>query len=584
MLRPPPVSLRSDLSILACGRTGRPLVSSMDHHAGDQASRVAKRLGFRHENGGSYSIRWALGKLTPGCVRRFPAAHRGRSSHTKGGRSDTVSLRHITLRPSPDPFFYYPTSFDHRPSSAGSHSLSGCAFELSHRAIQQSYDPICCNGHGSTADDCDELAWSRTGAAAVRSRDARLSASRQRHNQELLTLVDGLAFKIYPKGYWQLSWTLNAINVTCFLSVTLALRAYRSQQNPIPFWLFKLEHRPYRVKRIFKASRKSVGSPRDHDDRDIKSGQTPASLVSTQEEGEVRMGRFITASCVNCHLLLTSAYVLLLCLKVTESYIVRGPLASLRFSIRACWTCSCCWPSFLPPIFAAFGYIALLLPNVPPWLWNGTIVLVYLGILVIGLLCKISIAMSASKISQYRLYMYQVALHPDVGGLLNELGAFFTSSMPSMDEALRMVLLNIAKISYRESLIHKTWQQIMNGVVMLGGYALTISYLVILVTLSRRVAKELVQLRQSPPSHFDNNPPAPTDDFGLTNWPHHLSTFQHACPVVTFCARQTSRTAVTGTAFRCMQERERLLRPLRQIGRFRLHLSITPRRTHALRS
>ncbi|EST09221.2 hypothetical protein PSEUBRA_001174 [Kalmanozyma brasiliensis GHG001] len=321
--------------------------------------------------------------------------------------------------------------------------------------------------------------------------------------REMLTFVDALALKIYPKGYWQLTWTLNAINLFCFFSVTLALRTYRSHKSPTPFWLFKLEHRPYRVKRTLSSKKPAEAQKRG--EQAIRLGSTTTSPGKLQTSDHMRMGRFITASCVNCHLLFTSAYVILLCLQVIESYLARGAFAAPPLLEPALLDTFMLFAIYSTAYFAAIGYIALLLPNVPPWMWNSTVVLYYVGAVVIGLTCKFSIASSLSRINAFRVGVHEgFALLPGFDELLNY-------GIPRVDETARILLLNIVKEAYKESLCCKKWQQCIHVLVVLNGYTLALGYLVILVLLSRRVAKELAQLRKSPSSHYVDKDAAPMD-------------------------------------------------------------------------
>lgn len=205
---------------------------------------------------------------------------------------------------------------------------------------------------------------------------------------------------------------------------------------------------------------------------------------------ELRTGWFITASCINCHLVLTSAYVLILFVQVLQSYTTRhgtSPPPLLDPGILAAFML---FAIFSIAYFAAIGYMALLLPNVPPWLWNTSVVAIYVQVIFLGLMSMTMIASSGSKLASHRNYMHLArAALPSFGVRFGEAGV--------VDEAAEAVMMGIARLAYVESLEMKKWQQIAQGLVALGGFALAVVYLGILVLLARRVAKELVQLRSS---------------------------------------------------------------------------------------
>ncbi|GAC95930.1 potential glutaredoxin [Pseudozyma hubeiensis SY62] len=325
--------------------------------------------------------------------------------------------------------------------------------------------------------------------------------------QELTTLIDALALKIYPKGYWQLTWTLNAINLATFFSVAVALRKYRSRNNTVPFWLFKLEHRPYHVHQVNQVKRwLKVSFHRRFLTRTSPStciveadgpqlGTSGGSRAQVRKEDQPRMGWFITASCVNCHLILTSIYVILLGLQVVESYLIRVPIAPAALFEPAMLENIMLLSIFSTAYFSALGYIALLLPFAPPWFWNGTVVLLYVQALALGLSAGTKVALASVKLDEYRTFVYeavQVLSHYDTALDIRQ------ATSPS-------ILIGIAKDAYSESLNLKKWQVIYSELVALAGYIITVSYAGILACLIRIVAKELVQLRGRHTPHSEVN-------------------------------------------------------------------------------
>ena len=336
-------------------------------------------------------------------------------------------------------------------------------------------------------------------------------------NQDLVTFADALALKIYPRGYWQIELALNVVNILAFLCVAVALRAYRSRKSPAPFWLFKLERRPYRVKRCLKASgamastsgagsldvqhyawftrwqkiifgRGRAKAPTSLD-KDVVDGRSQSPTGTGDEE--VRMGWFFTASCINCHLVLTGTYVVLLFAESIQSFMVRGATSNPPLFDPGALETLMIFALFSTAYFAAIGYIALLLPNVPPWLWNGTVIGIYVQTIVIGLLSMTEVAVSASKISVYRTYMHLAYVSmPSIGDAISKNNVL-------VQAGIKLTLFEIAKEAHKESLNFQMWQQIAHGLVAVGGFALALVYLVILAVLCRKVAKELDQLRSS---------------------------------------------------------------------------------------
>ncbi|SPO24027.1 uncharacterized protein UTRI_03431_B [Ustilago trichophora] len=347
---------------------------------------------------------------------------------------------------------------------------------------------------------------------------------------EVLMLVDSLALKTLPRGYWQLSWATSSLNLTIFFLIAIAMRSYRSRKTPVPLWLFKLESRPYRVKRTNKSSKTTnersssmgIGASLDRD-RDCSSTSPPSEhrhgfkarlgslfncspstaarvsdekpqSTSEEEQGgeEIRMGKFITASCVNCHLVLTSAYVVLLFLKVAEAYTTREassapPLLSPGI-LEAFMTAAI----FSTAYFAALGYIAILLPNVPPWMWNSSVITNYVATMTIGLFTISKIALSASYINGYRqLVWFELVYLPSL------VHPVATESL-ARERPAGEVAMKLARVAYQEALRQRIWLQCSHGLIALGGITLAIIYLVILVTLSRKVAMELNQIRNAP--------------------------------------------------------------------------------------
>ncbi|KAJ9474370.1 LOW QUALITY PROTEIN: putative glutaredoxin [Pseudozyma hubeiensis] len=337
---------------------------------------------------------------------------------------------------------------------------------------------------------------------------------------ELTTLIDALALKIYPKGYWQLTWTLNAINLATFFAVAIALRAYCSRNNAVPFWLFRLEYRPYQVhqvnqvKRWLKASFRKRFPTRASPSSCIvetggpRLGTSDDSREQIRKEDEPRMGWFITASCVNCHLVLTGAYVILLALQVIESYLIRIPIAPPALFEPAMLECFMLLSIFSTAYFSALGYIALLLPFAPPWFWNGTVVLLYVQALALGLSSGSKVALASVKLDEYRTFVFEairVLSHYD----------------PSLDVRLATspnILIGIAKDAYSESLNLKRWEVIYSELIALAGYIITVSYAGILACLVRIVAKELVQLRsrRSPQTQVNAKVTSKPDGFSIS--------------------------------------------------------------------
>ncbi|TKY85553.1 hypothetical protein EX895_005715 [Sporisorium graminicola] len=343
---------------------------------------------------------------------------------------------------------------------------------------------------------------------------------------EMLTLVDALALKMYPKGFWQLTWSMNAVNLASFLLVTVALRAYRSRKNPVPFWLVRLEQRPYRIKRkvvpcvgsspahgvdigsnalpthssdvsprsthwIVQKWERLLGRRRStisiNGEKGVASG--PTHTIETTDE-EMRMGWFITASCVNCHLLFTSTYVLVLAVRTLQSHTTRLGTSPPALLDPGGLDCIMIAAIFSTAYFAAIGYMALLLPNVPPWLWNSSVVLIYTQVIVVGGMSTLMIASSGSKITSHRSFLHLArAVLPSFGVEFGEQG--------ELEQVAGAVLMGIARLAWAESMRMKMWQQLAQGLVALGGFALALVYLAILVLLARRVAKELVELRSS---------------------------------------------------------------------------------------
>ncbi|SYW76748.1 uncharacterized protein UBRO2_01585 [Ustilago bromivora] len=338
--------------------------------------------------------------------------------------------------------------------------------------------------------------------------------------QQVMTLMDSLALKIHPEGYWQLSWVTSVSNVIIFLFIAMAMRIYRSQKSPVPLWLFKLEQRPYKVwrrrksksnpnrkARFWKPFRSSIPNATSAPEK--ATATTDASNTDRGEESETQMGSFITASCVNCHLVLTSGYVLLFFVRVIEGYVTRdafdSPPLIEPFMIDAVMQAAI----FSTAYFAALGYIAILLPNIPPWIWNNTVISVYATTILVGLVCLISIAASASKINYYRTLVYND---------LFTLPSLF-NSISTMEGTVNSAAIQLARAAYKEAMDQRVWFLGAHGLVSIGGILLSLAYLLIFVTLTKKVAGELVQLRHEPPQDRGHALSSEVGNNVVTTWP-----------------------------------------------------------------
>ncbi|KAJ1595453.1 hypothetical protein NDA14_006094 [Ustilago hordei] len=338
--------------------------------------------------------------------------------------------------------------------------------------------------------------------------------------QQVMTLMDSLALKIHPEGYWHLSWVTSVSNVIIFLFIAMAMRIYRSQKSPVPLWLFKLEQRPYKVwrrrksnsnpnrkARFWKPFRSSIANATSAAEK--ATATTDASNTDRGEESETRMGSFITASCVNCHLVLTSGYVLLFFVRVIEGYVTRdasdSPPLIEPFMIDAAMQAAI----FSTAYFAALGYIAILLPNIPPWIWNNTVISVYATTILVGLVCLISIAASASKINYYRTLAYND---------LFTLPSLF-NSISTVEGTINSAAIQIARVAYKEAMDQRVWLLGAHGLVSIGGILLSLAYLLIFVTLTKKVAGELVQLRHEPPQGRGHALSSQVGNNVVTTWP-----------------------------------------------------------------
>ena len=375
--------------------------------------------------------------------------------------------------------------------------------------------------------------------------------------EEVMTLVDSLALKVYPKGYWQISWTTSALNLIIFFSIAIGMRFYRSRKSPVPLWLFRLERRPVRFKDHMEVPSRSCCTPKRHRTESADAEHSSTSIciphapapqtrgtsfslqrfkyfwqskashalssdkdstssglgVADGTDDQVQMGSFITASCVNCHFVLTGAYVLLLFFKVVESWMIRNaydppPLLDpgfLEILMHAAIFSTGC--------FAALGYIAILLPNVSPGLWNSGVISLYSVPFFSGLVALSKVAVSASKITFYRTLVYnELFSFPLIDGSRQ-------GNRPVADAPASLVALELAKAVYGEALNQRFWLLFAHGIIAVGGILLALSYLVILVMLTRKVALEIVQLRNVPSREHTQPPTAPFKVNTVTTWP-----------------------------------------------------------------
>ncbi len=384
---------------------------------------------------------------------------------------------------------------------------------------------------------------------------------------DVMMLVDALALRIYPTGYWQVSWATSTANVIIFLLIAIALRAYRFRKTPVPLWLLRIEKRPVTVLRGKLGALLQIGTststkckPTSSDQLSSRSAETESqsgglrrriiSLFRTgevshaktiekdiaitsgnssstlqAEEGEVRKGRFITASCVNCHLVLTGGYVIMLFMKTIVSYDSRQadqPLPLLDPGLLEVFMIGFI---FSTAYFAALGYIAVLLPWVPAWLWNITVSIGYMFTDTTGVLAFGNIASSASQIDAYRKDIYRhflYTLSDDQATTANIYG----SSAPADAAAL-----HLAKLAYDKAIEQRFWLKLAYGLVAAGGLFLSINYFVILVTLTRKVALELVQLRNAPPRDAEDQPDVAVKVSAVAKWPS--AAFPYSKPIST---------------------------------------------------
>lgn len=374
--------------------------------------------------------------------------------------------------------------------------------------------------------------------------------------EEVVTLIDSLALKVYPKGYWQVSWVANSLNLSIFFCVAMAMRLYRSRKASVPLWLFKIEERPYRVKRRAKTAKNgstkassSMSAQRPPSPVDVRSSfprragheealsaeqqlehafqtstsplssqdqqrsttySSPSSIKACEEESEMRMGRFITASCVNCHLVMTSAYVVLLFIKTVEDFVTRSGLGSLPLLDPGILETFMMCTIFSTAYFAAVGYIAILLPDVSPRLWNGSMISAYLTAISLGVVSLTKIAVSTSKIKDYRHMVYNELL------FLPSLKASLGTNADQVDGPALAAATKLAELAYQEALDLWNWLQFAHGTIACGALALSVIYLIILLTLTRKIAQELVQIRTTPSPNSDNLLGVPA---GVTVWP-----------------------------------------------------------------
>lgn len=336
---------------------------------------------------------------------------------------------------------------------------------------------------------------------------------------EVMTLMDALALKIHPKGYWQLSWITSSSNVIIFIFIALAMRIYRSQKSPVALWLFKLEQRPYKVNWLKTQLCRLVRLRPAAQFTAMEKSTTTTTAVDAPdpdpdaEENATRMGSFITASCVNCHLVLTSTYVLLLFVRVIEGFKTREASASPPLIEPFMLDVAMQATIFSTAYFAALGYIAILLPDIPPWIWNNTVVWAYVATMTCGLVSLISIAANASKVNYYRTLVYN-----DLYFLPSLLDSTSTEH-GGADRVVSAAVLQMARVAYKEALDQRSWLLCAHGLVSLGGILLALGYLLIFVTLTKKVAGELVQLRNDPPPDSGDVPSAPVNQHAVTTWP-----------------------------------------------------------------
>lgn len=290
------------------------------------------------------------------------------------------------------------------------------------------------------------------------------------------------------------------------------MRFYRSRKTSVPLWLVKFEERPYTATRfsikldaICDRTQRRFGSffssskhiqPKD-----------PEKPPTTTKVGDVRMGSFVTASCVNCHLVLTSIYVVVLFSKTALGYGSRNasdppPLIDGDFQ-QGIMTGAV----FSTAYFGALGYIAILLPDVPPRLYNLAILGTYIVTMTVGTIWFTLNSILSNHVGSYRYVLY------------NHLYSLSSQDALSQGKPADATAFELAKIVYHKALQRRLALQLAHGIIAIGGVLLASTYLYILVTLTRRVSVELAQISSAPSHEHLVQTPAATKAKTVTAWP-----------------------------------------------------------------
>ncbi len=294
---------------------------------------------------------------------------------------------------------------------------------------------------------------------------------------EVMELLDALALHIYPRGYWGLTWTTSCLNLVSLMGVVMAMLLYGHRRTPL--WFLKLETRTYTV-RIHTRTNTSVWH------------RISTLFHTTPGKQETRVGKFITASCINCHLVFSEVYVLSLFIKTVVSYTSRGAGDAAPVLSPEVWHIIMIAFIFSTAYFSTLGYVAVLAPNTRPVVWNGCVAGVYAGIFVYALACFVGSARSAVQIDALRKAVYD---HLCVGaGLRGWKGpGRFDAAARADAESLALVARTYAEAEQR-----RRWLLQIYSIIAAGGVMLAIVYLVVLAMLTRKIAAELVHIRQTP--------------------------------------------------------------------------------------
>lgn len=294
---------------------------------------------------------------------------------------------------------------------------------------------------------------------------------------EVMEFLDALALQIYPRGYWGLTWTTSCLNLVSLMGVVLAMLLYGHRRTPL--WFVKLEKRTY-TERI----RTPTNTPIWH--RISRLFQTPPG------KEETRVGKFITASCINCHLVFSEVYVLSLFIKTVVSYTSRGAADAAPVLSPEVWHIFMIAFIFSTAYFSTLGYVAVLAPNTRPVVWNGCVAGIYASIFVYALACFVGSACCAVRIDALRRAVYD---HLCVGaGLRGWKGpGRFDPAARADTESLVLMARTFAEAEQR-----RRWLLKIYSLIAACGVMLAVLYLVILAMLTRKIAAELVRIRQTP--------------------------------------------------------------------------------------